>query len=432
MFLFVNTKSGGQRGAKFMRVPTPFEVQVGEHVGVSLQIFDMLEGAPGQKPGFKLLKEATSRSVVRMIVAGGDGTILWAIEEAEKHGIDTRQQVLLAVVPLGTGNDFARFSGWGGHAPNMRAVTKGSCLGLVELVRAWAAAKPHAHDIWKVSVEVEDGSRGSIMQTGKERKKEAIPEKKLVKLMHSYFSAGNDARAGMGQEKARTSTRWGNMLNYGFQICLKGMPFREKEYVRDFASSLHHGADGSGGVVFSTEEDEEGVPRLVGNPQVLLVLNIPNCYGGFCRFWERAISMGVEPTCDMNLLKTDLDPADGKLEVLTYGSLLLEPVVSVSTGKNSLMNRFNAKRVFSGAPLHMKFVEDDEDDVDVHVQIDGEFFKLRNPTSVSFELHRKIRVLYGGVSFEPTGLVDDSPRGEDEASGTEESSSEGSSAEESS
>merc|ERR1719343_1880511 len=64
-----------------------------------------------------------------------------------------------------------------------------------------------------------DPDRGSILKTSADRRKEPIEAKSLEKLMHSYFSAGNDARAGMSQEKARTSTRWGNMLNYGFQIC---------------------------------------------------------------------------------------------------------------------------------------------------------------------------------------------------------------------
>lgn len=401
LFMFVNRSSGGRRGERLMQIPQPFEVLLPDGRRATLKVFDIREGAPGEKPGFLEMKKAAASSVVRMIVAGGDGTILWAIEEAEKHRIDTRHQVLLAVMPLGTGNDFSRFTGWGGQAPKMNRLLYGECEGLRQLVREWATVRPRAHDIWRVVLQV-DEQRGSILQTGKDRKKEPLREKKITKLMHSYFSAGNDARAGMSQEKARTSTRWGNMMNYGFQICLKGLPFREKEYVKEFAESLHHGTDPTGRAIFCTAQEQwqQGVgaeapaPQLVGNPQVFLVLNIPNCYGGFCRFWDGAGSLGVDPG-DHGLLRSELDASDGKLEVLTYSSLLMEPLVTAATQKLPA-HRFNAKRVFSGAPIFLQFAEDEESEVVVHCQIDGEFFKLVNPASVTFELHRKIRVLHSG------------------------------------
>jgi len=384
IFMFVNSKSGGQRGAKLLEVPQPFHMPLGDTATASLRIFDILDGPSGNKPGFVQLKEATkTESIVRMIVAGGDGSILWAIEEAEKHGIDTRSQILLAVIPLGTGNDFARFTGWGGKAPNMSSLTKGTCQGLRDLVYEWTIAKPRLHDVWKVAIQVDEGN-GAILQTGKERKKVPIGDKSIERLMHSYFSAGNDARAGMGQEKARTATRWGNL------------PFREKEYVKDFARSLHHGGDGESAVVFTTDVQHcPGGPQLVGNPQVLLMLNIPNCYGGLCRFWDGAGSLGIDSASSADLLKADLDPSDGNLEVLTYNSVLMEPVIDIAT-KKLPAHRFNAKRVFSGAPLFLKFHEEVDEHVIVHCQIDGEFFKLQNPKSVRFELHRKIRVLHGG------------------------------------
>eukprot|EP00932_Pfiesteria_piscicida_P018883 SRR837773.5725.p2 GENE.SRR837773.5725~~SRR837773.5725.p2 ORF type:complete len:268 (-),score=108.63 SRR837773.5725:10-714(-) len=204
----------------------------------------------------------------------------------------------------------------------------------------------------------------------------------------------------MSQEKQRTHSRWGNLINYGFQICLKGLPFRDKEYVRDFARALHNGTGDAAPLIFRErsdgEEAAENEPKLVGNPQVLIVLNIPNCYGGFCRFWEAAGAAGVEPSADPELLKRDLDPADGKLEVLTYSSILVDPAVAVT---RLPVKNMSAKRVFSGAPLFMQYQDDEEYDVYVHVQIDGEFFKLQNPTSTTFEFHRKIRVLHSQGLF---------------------------------
>jgi len=412
IFMFVNRGSGGQRGESLMTVKQPLTVDLGHGRIANLLVFDMLEGPSGEKPGFMKLKEETHMGCVRIVVAGGDGTILWAIEECEKHSIDTRHQVLLAVMPLGTGNDFSRFAGWGGAAPNMQRLLRNDYQGLRELVRDYVIAKPLNHDVWRVDMTVDD-ERGTIMKTGKERRKERIPEKAISKLMHSYFSAGNDARAGMSQEKARTSSRWGNQLNYAFQICLKGMPFRAKEYVRDFTRSMHHGKDDSGTVIFrevpegeEEPEDSKDSPKLVGNPQVIIVLNIPNCYGGFCEFWKRAGSLGVSSALDPELMQKHLDPSDGKLEVLTYGSILFDPALAVTTSRLPAQ-KLGAKRVFTGAPLFMRMAEDDDCDVHVHVQIDGEFFKLKNPTSMAFELHRKIRVLHSHGNYEATAAESD-------------------------
>jgi len=428
IFMFVNPLSGGRCGEALFEAKQPFEVNLGNGRVATLRIFDMLEGSPGDKSGFHQLKQETIRGGhVRMVIAGGDGTILWAIEEAEKHQINTRTQVMLAVMPLGTGNDFSRFLGWGGKAPNMSRLLKNGCQGLAELVHRYAAAKPQEHDIWRVVMTV-DPDRGTILKTNKDRRKEPIEAKSIEKLMHSYFSAGNDARAGMGQEKARTSTRWGNMLNYGFQICIKGLPFRDKEYVRGFLKSLHHGTSASAPVICSTDDEEDFeeaieapvVPRLQGNPQVLMILNIPNCYGGLCRFWESAISSGLS-TEDPSLLNAELDASDGKLEALTYGNLWCEPVLTRVANSGLPANYAkHAKRVFSGAPMFLQLREE-EWDVDVHVQIDGEFFKLKNPTSVTFVLHQKICVLFSGLGY---SSAESDPESEEEDSDTEVTSSE--------
>ena len=51
-------------------------------------------------------------AVVYIIICGGDGTILWVVEEMVFAGIDV-DKVVFGVIPLGTGNDFSRSLGWG-------------------------------------------------------------------------------------------------------------------------------------------------------------------------------------------------------------------------------------------------------------------------------------------------------------------------------
>jgi diacylglycerol kinase (ATP) len=51
----------------------------------------------------------------RCLIAGGDGTVIWVVEECIKNNINV-QQLPFGIVPLGTGNDFSRTMGWGGEA----------------------------------------------------------------------------------------------------------------------------------------------------------------------------------------------------------------------------------------------------------------------------------------------------------------------------
>ena len=46
------------------------------------------------------------------MICGGDGTVMWIVHELANHNIDP-SKLSLAVIPLGTGNDFSRYLGWG-------------------------------------------------------------------------------------------------------------------------------------------------------------------------------------------------------------------------------------------------------------------------------------------------------------------------------
>lgn len=115
IFLFVNPTSGGNGAATFMEAGL-------EHIRmtcpepVNIWIWDIRQGKSGQKPGFiKLnrivdglkLQRSQSRATdeyVYVIVAGGDGTVMWSITELWAHGIDD-ERIALGVVPYGTGRE---------------------------------------------------------------------------------------------------------------------------------------------------------------------------------------------------------------------------------------------------------------------------------------------------------------------------------------
>ena len=45
-------------------------------------------------------------------ICGGDGTVMWVVSELNKYNID-HNLVPIAMIPLGTGNDFSQTLGWG-------------------------------------------------------------------------------------------------------------------------------------------------------------------------------------------------------------------------------------------------------------------------------------------------------------------------------
>ncbi len=84
IYIFVNPTSGGNEASIFMRTGVDY-YHFGEPSHVShFYVSDIREGDSGDKPGFKRLSEdscVSTDSPVRVIVAGGDGTVVWAMQE---------------------------------------------------------------------------------------------------------------------------------------------------------------------------------------------------------------------------------------------------------------------------------------------------------------------------------------------------------------
>ncbi len=47
-----------------------------------------------------------------MVICGGDGTMIWGVEETLFAGVDLNK-IVFCCIPIGTGNDFSRTLGWG-------------------------------------------------------------------------------------------------------------------------------------------------------------------------------------------------------------------------------------------------------------------------------------------------------------------------------
>ena len=103
LLLFVNKNSGGKKGAELIR-------RCQGIIGLSIVVL------PDDLSTWEVTHaDILGNNHLRVIVAGGDGTINWTISLLVHHyGLsDERYRPPLAAFPLGSGNDFCRSLGWG-------------------------------------------------------------------------------------------------------------------------------------------------------------------------------------------------------------------------------------------------------------------------------------------------------------------------------
>ncbi|CAM8942473.1 unnamed protein product [Rhodiola kirilowii] len=121
MVVFVNSKSGGRYGPALKE---RLQVLMGEE-----QVFDLSEVKPHEFVEYGLgclekmaaagdLCAKEAREKMRVMVAGGDGTVGWVLGCLGELNLQSREPVPpVGILPLGTGNDLSRSFGWGGSFP---------------------------------------------------------------------------------------------------------------------------------------------------------------------------------------------------------------------------------------------------------------------------------------------------------------------------
>lgn len=70
------------------------------------------------------------------VICGGDGTVMWVVQELYNFKIDP-QGVPLAVIPLGTGNDFSQTLNWGKEQSDL---LDNDAVKLKHLISDWISA----------------------------------------------------------------------------------------------------------------------------------------------------------------------------------------------------------------------------------------------------------------------------------------------------
>lgn len=238
MVVFVNSKSGGRYGPVLKE---RLQVLMGAE-----QVFDLSDVKPHEfvQYGLGCLEKLAAlgdncaketREKMRVLVAGGDGTVGWVLGSLGDLYLQNREPIPpVGIIPLGTGNDLSRSFGWGGSFPF-----------------AWKSAiKKSIHraitgpvcrlDSWDVLISMPSGevvdppyslkpTEECPLDQGLEIEGE-MPEKSTCYkgVFYNYFSIGMDAQVAYGFHHLRNEKPYlaqgpiTNKLIYSGYSCTQG------------------------------------------------------------------------------------------------------------------------------------------------------------------------------------------------------------------
>ncbi|KAF4689910.1 hypothetical protein FOZ60_001012 [Perkinsus olseni] len=397
VYIFINPTSGSNRASEYLTLGL-------QHMSFrdnncDVYIFDISDGASGCKPAFvRLAAHGNNRDAshpIRVLVAGGDGTIMWFLDEAIKHSVDI-DSIAIGVIPFGTANDFSRTLGWGAQAP--RVLLGKRLSNLKDMLTEWLHASIVPFDIWEV--EISCTASGSIQQVKNSVKTPLRNEdgeilRHLMKPICNYFSVGVESRVGLGFDKHRTKSQLLNKAVYVVEGTKK-ITFTHTPRISHLLNCATTTTDsGKDHIIFTTDPTEETC-CLTGSPVSIVMLNIPSIMGG-CDVWSKAKRVGVEcginshgrSSPDPDILGKLQDPGDGKFELMSYDTLF---------GLSAEQLRIapfagNGQRLYQGGGpvvLHFKSLDDS---IRTYFQIDGEYFMCKHPDTITIRHQRKIHVL---------------------------------------
>eukprot|EP00933_Yihiella_yeosuensis_P005921 TRINITY_DN110537_c0_g1_i1.p1 TRINITY_DN110537_c0_g1~~TRINITY_DN110537_c0_g1_i1.p1 ORF type:complete len:574 (+),score=82.76 TRINITY_DN110537_c0_g1_i1:17-1738(+) len=178
---FVNPRSGGKAGFKVL---LELRVYLQTHQVVDLQ---------KESPQEALLWWSKTGLKYKILVCGGDGTVGWVLGTLEELKLEYVPPV--AILPLGTGNDLARVTGWGGGytGESILKILLHVDSAHIELLDRWSVICNDAVSQNPPGLQV---LRPSFLPL------QASPERKRM-VMCNYFGIGVDAAVALNFHQMR-------------------------------------------------------------------------------------------------------------------------------------------------------------------------------------------------------------------------------------
>ena len=113
--------------------------------------YDLFD-VPNRMKGLQTVKRYQDEYDMRVIICGGDGSVLWVVQEVIDAGADL-EKIIFGIIPIGTGNDFSRSLGWTVTTP----FSDTNLGGLKGIIKEWMRASIRKYDIWDLEMELHEG-----------------------------------------------------------------------------------------------------------------------------------------------------------------------------------------------------------------------------------------------------------------------------------
>lgn len=165
IIIFANPRSGGNQGFRIL--------EKYQYILNPRQVFDLSCGGP--RFGLDLYRKVPN---LRILVCGGDGSVGWVLSEIDH--LKMNHPPLVSILPLGTGNDLARFLGWGGGYADEP---------LSKILTHVEEGEVQRLDRWEIDVRPHSPQTSVENDQGEEKGQSKLP----LNVMNNYFSMGADA-----------------------------------------------------------------------------------------------------------------------------------------------------------------------------------------------------------------------------------------------
>ena len=419
---------------------------------IIFNIIDKDEMTKGKKFIKKYLSDLPDNKI-KILIAGGDGTVLGIVEELNKEGIPLNR-CIFGAMPFGTGNDLSHSLGFGNECK------VGGIRSFHRVLYTYLIGIPSKIDVWElyVKVNLNNGIIYDVIKKGEKVKEDSNNNKVLEfkKTFVNYFSLGFDARVGFQFEQRRSSSRLCNKFIYAVEAakrifcCKKNYGLSElldsfEEGVSENKSTPNFGHrelsdieevkndqilpkddkedllvdtnnnSKNRNIIFKTKGEDNTSSDVVlkGNPVNIICQNIDFYMGGTQNIWDKSSHIGItqeeitkkeykeyKKEVLEHFQKQALD--DKKIEFFTYEHGIELGLERVARGI--------AKRVYQGyGPVFLKFKKNPDETEKialekVYLNCDGEFYHLKNPTEISVRLNTnlcdgQINILKNEIGF---------------------------------
>ena len=477
LIIFCNPISGNEDGRKILNmmnhyisteryrlIDYQYLVTMTKYEPIKGIFFELIDKEDNKK-GQKLLKSVIEKCKInkekglgekfwkiKVLIAGGDGSILSMIDSFVKNEIDLNY-CAFGHIPLGTANDLSNSLGFSNHID----ITEGNMDDLYFILKKYYDAQFGKIDIWKIDLLL-DSNEGEILVNSEKGKTILKDEngnviKKYTRSFINYISLGYDARVGYNFDAHRTNSRCLNKCVYfieGFKkmFCRKTISVKSfldsfTVYESDensvnqesfFTDNYYPKINLSNNNINSTNQDintsnnimtnnqdhkikfkfitEKSLQNnkdlnnnnskflvLEGNPCSIIFQNIYNYMSGAYNIWGKGkehLSLEIK-----NVNNETKEKYNNKLITMANSKQkiddkMLEVFIFDNGLKTGLEKIFGgqAKKLYHGkGPMEIKFFETPKFQKDdklnrIYFNLDGEFFNIVKPISLRIELNK--------------------------------------------